>query len=196
MYYSKLNDIIKLNNKKILFKEVIKNIEKQEVLKFDNNKLLNILKSACRNTIIPVNNIEYIGRPNEFGNIVANLFAVECRKLKLKYQKPKDSQGKKKESGYPDGFLEFMDKYYYIELKTCEEKQQDKTLRTFFYSPSTNSKIIYDASHLLICFLTVKNGNILQLNGNYCIVDLHEKEVKLKLEYNSNNKELYGGHLL
>ena len=96
MYYSKLNDIIKLNNKKFLFKEVIKNIEKHEVLKFDNNKLLNILKSACRNTIIPVNNIEYIGRPNEFGNIVANLFAVECRKLKLKYQKPKDSQGKKK----------------------------------------------------------------------------------------------------
>ena len=132
MYYSKLNDIIKLNNKKFLFKEVIKNIEKHEVLKFDNNKLLNILKSACRNTIIPVNNIEYIGRPNEFGNIVANLFAVECRKLKLKYQKPKDSQGKKKESGYPDGFLEFMDKYYYIELKTCEEKQQDKTLRTFY----------------------------------------------------------------
>ena len=152
MYYSKLNDIIKLNNKKFLFKEVIKNIEKHEVLKFDNNKLLNILKSACRNTIIPVNNIEYIGRPNEFGNIVANLFAVECRKLKLKYQKPKDSQGKKKESGYPDGFLEFMDKYYYIELKTCEEKQQDKTLRTFFYSPSTNSKIFMTLHICLFVF--------------------------------------------
>ena len=83
-----------------------------------------------------------------------------------------------------------------MELKTCEEKQQNQTLRTFFYSPSTNSKIIYDASHLLICFLTTKNSGILQLNGNYHIVDMYEKEVKLKLEYNSNNKELYGGRLL
>ena len=127
MDYSKLNEISKLNNKKFPFKEVIKNIEKHNVLKFDNNELLNFLKSACKNTIIPVNNIEFIGRPNEFGNIVANLFAVECRKLGLKYQKPEDVQGKKKESGYPDGFLKFMNKYYYLELKTCEEKQQKQT---------------------------------------------------------------------
>ena len=196
MDYSKLNEISKFNNKKFPFKEIIKSIEKHEDLKFEDNELLSILKNACKNTIIPVNNVGFVGRPNEFGNIVANLFAVECKNLKLNYQKPRDSKGKYKESGYPDGLIKSNDKYFYMELKTCEEKQQNQTFRTFFYSPSTNSKIIYDASHLLICFLTTKNGNILQLNGNYHIVDMHEKEVKLKLEYNSNNKELYGGQLL
>lgn len=196
MDYSKLNEINKFNNKKFPFKEIIKSIEKHEVLKFCDSELLSILKNACKNTIMPVNNVGFVGRPNEFGNIVANLFAVECKNLKLNYQKPRDSKGKYKESGYPDGLIKFNDKYFYMELKTCEEKQQNKTFRTFFYSPSTNSKIIYDASHLLICFLTTKNVNILQLNRNYHIVDMHEKEVKLKLEYNSNNKELYGGQLL
>ncbi len=196
MDYSKLNEICKFNNEKFPFREVVKNIEKHEVLKFDNNELLNILKNACKNTIIPVNNLGFVGRPNEFGNIVEKQFAVECKNLKLDYQKPRDSKGKVKVSGYPDGLIKFENKYFYIELKTCEEKQQNQTFRTFFYSPSTNSKIIYDASHLLICFLTTKNDNILQLNGNYHIVDMYEKEVKLKLEYNSNNKELYRGQLL
>lgn len=196
MDYSKLNEISKFNNKKFPFKEIIKSIEKHEVLKFDDNELLSIFKNACKNTIIPVNNVGFVGRPNEFGNIVANLFAVECKNLKLNYQKPRDSKCKYKESGYPDGLIKFNDKHFYMELKTCEEKQQNQTFRTFFYSPSTNSKIIYDASHLLICFLTTKKDNILQLNGNYHIVDMYEKEVKLKLEYNSNNKELYGGKLL
>ncbi|RAX55159.1 hypothetical protein CCY99_00215 [Helicobacter sp. 16-1353] len=196
MDYSKLGEISKLNNKIFPFKEVVKNIEKCEVLKFDNDELLNILKTACSNTITPVNNIEFSARPNEFGNIVANLFAVECRNMQLEYQKPKNSYGKDKESGYPDGLLVFKDKYYYIELKTCEESKQNQTLRTFFYSPSQSSKIIYDAPHLLICFLTTKKNNILLLNGNFHIVDMYEKNVKLKLEYNSNNKELYGGKLL
>lgn len=196
MDYYKLNEINKFNNKKFPFREVVKNIEKHEVLKFDDSELLSILKNVCKNTIIPVNNVGFVGRPNEFGNIVANLFAVECKNLKLNYQKPRDAKGKHKESGYPDGLIKFNDRYFYMELKTCEEKQQNKTFRTFFYSHSTNSKIIYDASHLLICFLTTKRDNILQLNGNYHIVDMYEKEVKLKLEYNSNNKELYGGQLL
>ena len=194
--YAKLGEISKLNNKKFPFKEVIKNIEKREVLKFKNTDLLALLKSACANTITPVNNIAFSGRPNEFGNIVANLFAVECKGVGLEYQKPKDTQGKRKESGYPDGLVVFENAYFYTELKTCDEKQQNQTLRTFFYSPSHNSKIIYDACHLLICFLTSKNGNALMLNGDFHIVDMYDKEVRLKLEYNANNKELYGGKML
>lgn len=194
--YAKLGEISKLNNKKFPFKEVIKNIEKREVLEFKNDKLLTLLKSACANTIMPVNNIAFSGRPNEFGNIVAKLFADECRTLGLDYQKPKDTQGKGKESGYPDGYLFFENRHFYVELKTCEERQQKQTLRTFFYSPSLNSKIIYDACHLLICFLTTKNSNALLLNGVFHIVDMFDKEVKLKLEYNANNKELYGGKFL
>ncbi len=49
---------------------------------------------------------------------------------------------------------------------------------------------------MLICFLTAKNGNALLLNGAFHIVDMFDKEVKLKLEYNANNKELYGGKFL
>lgn len=194
--YAKLGTISKLNNKRFPFREVIKNIEKHEVLEFKNARLLGLLKSACKNTITPVNNIEFSGRPNEFGNIVANLFAIECKGVGLDYQKPKDTQGKGKESGYPDGLVVFENQYFYTELKTCEQSKQNQTLRSFFYSPSTHSKILYDASHLVICFLTHKNGNALLLNGEFHIVGMYEKEVKLKLEYNSNNKELYGDKLL
>lgn len=172
--YAKLGTISKLNNKRFPFREVIKNIQRREVLEFKNARLLGLLKSACKNTITPVNNIEFSGRPNEFGNIVANLFAIECKGVGLDYQKPKDTQGKGKESGYPDGLVVFENQYFYTK----------------------HSKILYDASHLVICFLTYKNGSALLLNGEFHIVDMYEKEVKLKLEYNSNNKELYGGKLL
>ena len=57
MDYSKLNEISKFNNKKFPFREVIKNIEKHDVLKFDNRELLDILQNACKNTITPVNNV-------------------------------------------------------------------------------------------------------------------------------------------
>lgn len=132
MDYSRLHEISKLNNKKFPFKEVIKHIEQCEVLKFENEDLLAIVKKACNNTIEPVNNIEFNGRANEFGNIVANLFAVECKRLGLKYEKPKNLQGQNKESGYPDGLLIYNNQYYYIELKTCEQTKQNQTLRTFF----------------------------------------------------------------
>lgn len=196
MDYSQLHKIAKLNNKKFPFTEVIRQIENCEVLQFSNETLLALLKKACHNTITPVNNIEFSGRPNEFGNIVANLYALECKNLGLAYQKPKDSKGKGKENGYPDALLHFENHYYYIELKTCEESKQKQTLRTFFYSPSHNSKIIHDASHILICFLTTKKNGALLLTGDFHIVDMYEKEVTLKLEYNSNNKALYGGNLL
>lgn len=196
MPYSQLHKIAKLNGKKFPFKDVIKQIEGCEVLKFDNVALLNLLKNASSNAIMPVNNIEFSGRPNEFGNIVANLFAVECKKLGLNYEKPRDNKGKNKETGYPDGIIFYKNAYFYIELKTCEETKQNQTLRTFYYSPSQNSKITHNASHLLICFLTIKRNNALFLNGAFHIVDMFEKEVTLKLEYNANNKELYKSGLL
>ena len=194
--YEKLAEISKLNNKTFPFKEVIQAIEKRQVLPFNNSNLLKLLKTACKNTIQPVNNIEFNGRANEFGNIVANLFACECKNLSLDYQKPKNNLGKKQESGYPDAYISFENAHFYIELKTCEEKNQNQTFRTFYYSPSHHSKIIYDASHLLICFITVKRKGVFLLNGDFHIVDMREKNVKLKLEYNASNKELYGGDLL
>jgi len=194
--YSQLHKIAKLNGKKFPFKEVIKNIENKEVLQFYNDELLQILRDVCKNTIEPVNNITFSGRPNEFGNIVANLFGVECKKLGLDYQKPSDNNGRLKENGYPDGLLFYKQKYFYVELKTCEESKQNQTLRTFFYSPSSTSKILYNACHILICFLTFKKHHALLLNGQFHIVDMFDKDVKLKLEYNANNKELYSGKLL
>lgn len=179
--YEKLGEISNLNNKTFPFKEVIQSIEKRQVLQFNNPNLLKILKTACKNTIIPVNNIEFVGRANEFGNIVANLFAYECKKLNLDYQKSKNKLGKKKESGYPDGYICFENARFYVELKTCEEKKQNQTLRTFYYSPSANSKIIYDAAHLLICFITIKKKGVSLLNGDFHIVDMVDKIVAFKI---------------
>jgi len=184
--------ITELNGKKFLFKEVVHGVDGCEVLKFDNSALLKIIKKACQRTVQEVNTrTNFSGRPNEFGNLVANYFGFECTKLGLDYTKPTDKNGKAKESGYPDGLIQQKGSYCYIEVKTCEHSKLQQTFRTFFYSPSASSKIIHNAPHLLIGFETDKDGDILILNGEFHITDMFNKEVTLKLEYNTNNKCLY-----
>ncbi|MDR0881271.1 MAG: hypothetical protein LBP55_01810 [Candidatus Adiutrix sp.] len=177
------------NGKTFYFRDVIKDMEGYEVLKFNNDKLLKKVKEVCQNIISPVNKAKkndpmFPKRANEFGNYVERYFLEKCIEMQLEYKKPTE-----KESGYPDGLLYFDNKYYYIEIKTCEENSLKSSFRSFFYSPSKNPKIEHDAPHLLIGFETIKNE--LQLNGMFLIADMYDKKVTLKLEYNTNNKELY-----
>ena len=179
---------IKSNNNKIFdFKDVIESIEGHLVIQFDNQKLLDLLKTAADNTITTINNVpKFKGRPNEFGNLVQWFFSKECVNIGLDYNTPKDNKGHSKDSGYPDGEIKFEDTYYYIEVKTYEQSKKTQTLRSFFYSPSATSKITRDASHLLVGFSTKD----IKLIG-YHFTDMFTKKVKLKLEFNTNNKALY-----
>jgi hypothetical protein len=190
-----LSEIKNLNGKKFKFHQIIKQIEDKNVIKFDGNKnLIKVLRSVSKSVITPINKSKrsdpnFPKRPNEFGNYVEKAFRDKMQENGYDCTKPRSLEGKSKETGYPDCLLLFEDKAYYLEIKTCESNSLKSTLRSFFYSPSNTSKIDRDATHLLIGFETVKNK--LQLTGEVFITDLYNKTVILKLEYNSNNNELY-----
>ncbi|MDR0486054.1 MAG: hypothetical protein LBH29_04935 [Elusimicrobiota bacterium] len=191
----KLSQIKNLNGKKFRFFEVIEQVENHKVIKFDgDSKLLSVLRTAAKSIIEPVNNSKdkdsnFPKRANEFGNYVERFFRERLQNFGYDCVKPKTIGGKTKEAGYPDCLLIFESKPYYLEVKTCEAGSLNSSFRSFFYSPSESSKIDRDAVHLLIGFKTIKNQ--MQLTGDILIADLFNKEVTLKLEYNSNNKELY-----
>ena len=187
---------IKANNGKVFdFKDVIESVDGHIVKEFTNKALLKKLKLAAKNTMNVNNSLPrpYKGGINEFGNFVQVLFAQECQKLGLKYSTPVDTKGRAKESGYPDGCISFKKDYFcYIEVKTYSEKNKNSSLRSFFYSPSNTSKITRDAAHLLVGFST-KSASA---DGPHTLLDFHftdmfSKKVKLKLEFNQNNKEIY-----
>lgn len=188
-----LVDLKESNGKVFNFCDVIESIDNHKVIRFSRENavhllLLEKLKQAAENTVATVNgNVnKKLERANEFGNYVQSIFSKECNKLGIVYETPKDTNGKAKTSGYPDGFIKFNNQLFYLEIKTYAEEAKDQTFRTFFYSPSSNSKIIYDAVHLLVGFST--EG--FNLTG-YTYTDMYNKKVELKQEFNQNNKEMY-----
>ena len=194
MKISVLSQIKDSNGVVFEFKDVIESVEGHTVIKFDNPELLAKLKTAAQNTVDRNNTSPnpYKGRINEFGNYIQKLFAEECRKVGIQYSTPYNAADKSKESGYPDGFVQEGNYCCYVEVKTYANYSKESSLRTFYYSPSKTSKITLDASHILIGFAT-KSENA---QGPHHIVDFHftdmfSKKVRLKLEFNQNNKELY-----
>ncbi len=187
---TKLTDLTKIkesNGKIFDFKDVIESIENHKVLPFNNQSLLDLFKQAAQNTITTINSAPlFKGRPNEFGNLVQWNFEKECVNLGMDYHSPTDASGRVKTSGYPDGFINFNNYLSYVEIKTFDFSKKRQTLRSFFYSPSRSSKIIHDASHLLIGFAT-QNLKLVDFH----ITDMYVKKVILKLEFNQNNKEIY-----
>jgi hypothetical protein len=68
------------------------------------------------------------------------------------------------------------------------------TQRTFYYSPSTATKVTRDALHLLLAFeieQRTENGRPLWVPAGFKLVSLHNLQVKLKIEYNQGNRSLY-----
>lgn len=190
-----LSSIKTINDQTYKFADVIESVEGHKVLQFDNPALLQTLKLAAKNTMVNNNTstTPYSGRINEFGNYIQDLFAKECRKLGLNYHTPTDCEGHCKESGYPDGCVELEDgSLCYIEVKTFAHNSTASTLRSFFYSPSKTSKITQDAPHLLVGFATCsENAKGPHTILTYHFTDMFFKNVKLKLEFNQDNKNLY-----
>lgn len=86
-----------------------------------------------------------------------------------------------KSAGYPD--RELLNKCY-IEVKLANKKNLNSTLRSFYMS--TIDKVKKNLPHVLVCF--VHEHKILK----YVIVkDLYYLELNIKVELNSNNKEMY-----
>ena len=108
-------------------------------------------------------------------------------------QIPMTKEGKTQRSGYPD--LEIYHKptgrTYYLDPKLYEDTSRDSSLRTFYYTPrSETSKILKPAHHLLIGFSHDGNDGQWKFES-WSLVDLSQTKLTLKSEYNASNRDLY-----
>ena len=126
------------------------------------------------------NNVLPCKRINEAGNYMETMFdKLDDNRI----IKPINSFGNMKATGYPD--RELIDTAY-LEIKLIEEGSEQSTLRSFYIS--TLDKITKSQPHILIAF-THKNKIISKEKPK--IVDLYDIKLKVKVEYNTNNKTLY-----
>ncbi len=107
---------------------------------------------------------------------------------------PKNAQGKVQRSGYPDLILTHLPtgRHVYLDPKVYHHKQASSSLRTFYYEPkSETSKIQYEAMHLLIGFAH-DGGRVGKWRFlHWKMVDMSKVKVRLKMEFQTSNKEMY-----
>lgn len=115
-------------------------------------------------------------RPNEISNVLEKMV-----REKLNGRVPEG-----KSAGYPDIEIERGGKTYYIEVKLAGIDKLDSSLRAFFYEPVDPPKITKNASHILLGFLH-RDKKIV----GFKLVDLSKVSVRIKHEFNANNKEIY-----
>jgi hypothetical protein len=107
---------------------------------------------------------------------------------------PTNASGKQQRAGYPD--LLFTHKpsgrHVYLDPKVYGHHQRHSSLRTFYYEPKPEtSKIRFDAMHVLIGFEHDGAGVGKWQFSNWTLVDMSKVKVRLKLEFQTSNRELY-----
>ncbi len=191
------------------FAVIIKALSGHEVVRFDKNNLadatlLQQLEQAIDKAAHTANEIGiYAGRPNEAGNAIEPFVLQALIDSGLKAAKPKTKSGKGKSTGYPDVEVVYdQEKTCYLECKTYSAKSRTSTNRSFFLSPSADSKITRDGHHLLIAFELERDsqrdrGATLAFRPvSWHIYTLHGLLVDLKYEFNAGNDRLYKAQAL
>ena len=76
-------------------------------------------------------------------------------------------------------------------------KNIDTTQRSFYFSPSDEFKVIYDAPHFILSFeiyVAGEKGNKhIYKCKHYKILSIESLSLDVKYEFNSNNKRMYSG---
>jgi len=190
--FQELYSIVSQISGKIVFQDLVKGTTGFRVEKLDpaNNSddlvLFKELEKAARNFIrhIDRTRTRYHGeRPNDVGKQFEEVFVEELKKTTLR-------PTQLKESGYPDmKVIDAAGRVTYLESKVVS-KNWKNGLRSFYYS--TGTKIDSDARHLVIAWDIQEEKDKYWKVAGYKLCDLYGlSNIKVKLEYNSNNKVLY-----
>ena len=136
-------------------------------------------------------------RPNEVGNDIEPFVKNSLNSLKLNADIPIGPSGNKKAMGYPDILFWLNKNPYYLECKTYNIENIATSQRSFYFSPSDEFKVIYDAPHFLLSFEVYVAGesgrNHIYKCKHYKILSLESLSLDVKYEFNSDNKRLYSG---
>ncbi|HRV22376.1 MAG TPA: hypothetical protein P5240_05100, partial [Syntrophorhabdaceae bacterium] len=189
--------------KDIPFNLVIESMSGKKVISFDfknaeHKKLLRLLKQAALKAGKEINKTGILRpRPNEVGNDIEPFIKNALNSLNLNADVPTGPSGSKKTTGYPDILFWFNEKPYYLECKTYNIENIATTQRSFYFSPSDEFKVIYDALHLLMSFEIYVDGesgrNHIYKCRHYKILSLESLSLDVKYEFNSDNKRMYSG---
>jgi len=185
---------------KIEFKEVIAATTGHRVLSFDTNnpihaelksKLLLAAKLAGKRA---AERGISTARANEAGNQLEGLVRVALKEVGLHAEVPTNTLGIAQSAGYPDVAIHAPVPCY-LELKTFSSTTEHTTQRTFYYSPSARPKVTRDAVHLLLAFelrRETRDDKTVFAPVRWKLISLERLLVELKLEFNQNNRGLYG----
>jgi hypothetical protein len=205
-YINRLENIIKqmlTPLKDIPFNLVIETMTGKKVLSFDfknsdHKEILNLLKQVALKSGREINKTGILRvRPNEVGNDIEPFVRNALNSLNLKADIPTGPNGNKKSTGYPDILFWYNKKPYYLECKTYNIENVKTTQRSFYFSPSDEFKVIYDAPHFLLSFEIYVSGeqgrNHIYKCRHYKILSLESLSLDVKYEFNSDNRRMYSG---
>ena len=134
-------------------------------------------------------------RPNEVGNYIEVFIKQVLSKYGLNPKTPSGKSGKKKSTGYPDILFFYEEKPSYLECKTYNAQNIDTTQRSFYFSPSSDFKVTYDAHHFLLAYEMWLSGRQKGKNVYRCkhwkLLSIENLLLDVKYEFNSDNRRIY-----
>lgn len=132
------------------------------------------------------------GRVNEVGNAVEPFVIAALTAHGFEADTPQARSGRRRSAGYPDIAAIREGDCFYLEVKTYHPSNEATTQRSFYLSPGDDPKVTRPAFHLLIAFAMEPAGDNRYLARSVRLLDLSELPLKLKLEFNASNRDLYG----
>ncbi len=205
-YTKKLENVIKQMLqplKNIPFNLVMEAMTGKKVISFDftrsdHRDVLEFLKQSVLKTGKDINKTGILRqRSNEVGNDIEPYIRNSLNLLELNADIPTGPSKRKKVTGYPDIIFWYKDNPYYLECKTYNIENIETTQRSFYFSPSDEFKIIYDAPHFIISFEIYvageKENKHIYKCKHYKILSIESLSLDVKYEFNSNNKRMYSG---
>jgi hypothetical protein len=182
---------------------IIRSICGKNVIKFEKEnpddiallKKLEIAIGACGAAVTadPIRR----PRPNEVGNDIEAYVFKALKDVGLVPKPPTTAGGKAQSTGYPDILvLDEKKRPTYLECKIFTEGTEPTTMRSFYLSPSENTKVSLDARHLLLAFGMVSESvpnsrDSFYRPKSFKLIDLHDLQCDVKYEFNSDNRRLY-----
>jgi hypothetical protein len=168
--------------------------------KSDHQRIVQKISQALEALLAEVNHplhpIHRVGRINEVSGHLEDLLLQKLHAIEgFSCTYPLTAAGRTQRSGYPDLRLldEASGQILYLDPKLYAKGSENSTFRTFYFEPKMETnKILDDAIHLIVGIAHGGRddaGNWQFLRWN--LVDLHDFEVRLKAEFQSNNRNLY-----
>ncbi|MDF1824596.1 MAG: hypothetical protein P1U68_08135 [Verrucomicrobiales bacterium] len=134
------------------------------------------------------------GRINEVSSHFEDgLLEVIDRDPEFACGNPRTAEGNLQRSGYPDLEIRHLEsgRVIYLDPKLVAEGSLNSSLRTFYFTPRTETnKVLEDAHHLLVGI--EHDGNTGKWKYlRWHLVDLTTFKVTLKAEFQASNRDLY-----